>query len=138
MTLKTELPTNSLLPLTAIQQQTQYILPTRIYRQVKYTANNNKLLTTVFVSEENFSLAEKIKSVPAHFEDKMYQHILSQNQCPTSLCPCLPLPASALAVVVAINKDYCHRSPSTLRPWQWWSLLMAVVMDGGGGGMEGR
>jgi hypothetical protein len=34
------------------------------------------------VSEENFSLAERIESVPVHFEDKMYQYILSQNQRP--------------------------------------------------------
>ncbi len=41
MTLKTELPTNSLLPLTTIQQQNQNILPTRIYRQLKYIPNDN-------------------------------------------------------------------------------------------------
>ncbi len=82
MTLKTELPTNLLLPLPTIQQQIQNILPTRIYRQLKYTANDNKLPTIVSVSEENFSLAEKIKSVPVHFKDKMYQYILSQNQRP--------------------------------------------------------
>jgi hypothetical protein len=82
MTLKTELPTNSLLPLTTIQQQTQNILPTRIYRHLKYIANDNKLSTTISVSEENFSLAEKIKSVSVHLEDKMYQYILSQNQHP--------------------------------------------------------
>jgi hypothetical protein len=87
MTLTTELPTNLLLPLTAIQQQTQNILSTRIYRQLKYTANDNKLPTTVSVSEENFSLAEKIESVPVHFKDKMYQYISSQNQHP----PTLPL-----------------------------------------------
>jgi hypothetical protein len=87
MTLKTELPTNLLVPLSTIQQQTQNILPTRIYRQLKYTANDNKLPTTVSVSEENFSLAEKIKSVPVHFKDKMYQYILSQNRDP----PTLPL-----------------------------------------------
>jgi hypothetical protein len=87
MTLKTELPTNLLLPLTTIQQQTQNILPTRIHHQLKYTANDNKLPTTVSVSEENFSLAEKIESVPVHFKDKMYQYILSQNQRP----PTLPL-----------------------------------------------
>ncbi len=80
MTLKTELPMNLLLPLTTIQRQTQNILPTRTYRQLKYTANDNKLPTPVSVSEENFSLAEKIKSVPVHFKDKMYQYILSQNQ----------------------------------------------------------
>jgi hypothetical protein len=87
MTLKTELPRNSLLPLTTIQQQTQNILPTRIYCQLKYTANDNKLPTTISASEENFSLAEKIKCVPIHFEEKMYQYILSQNQRP----PTLPL-----------------------------------------------
>ncbi len=46
-----------------------------------------KLSTTVSVSEENFSLAEKIKSVPVHFKDEMYQYILSQNWRP----PTLPL-----------------------------------------------
>ncbi len=86
MTLKTELPTNLLLPLTTIQRQTQNILPTRIYRQLKYTANDNKLPTTISVSEENFSLAERIESVPVHFKDTMYQYILSQNRRPpTSL-----------------------------------------------------
>jgi hypothetical protein len=64
MTIKTELPANLLLQLTTIQQQTQNILPTRIYRQLTYTANDNKLPTTVSVSEENFSLTERIKSVP--------------------------------------------------------------------------
>jgi hypothetical protein len=68
------------LPLTTIQQQTQNILPTRIYRQLKYTANDNKLPTTVSMSEEKFSLAERIKIVPVHFKDKMYQYILSQNR----------------------------------------------------------
>jgi hypothetical protein len=34
------------------------------------------------VSEENFSLVDRIKSVPVHFEDKMYQYILSQNRRP--------------------------------------------------------
>jgi hypothetical protein len=87
MTLKTELPMNLLLPLTTIQQQTQNMLPTRIYCQLKYTANDNKLPTTISMSEETFSLAEKIESVPVHFEDKMYQYILSQNQHP----PTLPL-----------------------------------------------
>jgi hypothetical protein len=82
MTLKTELPTNLLMPLTTIQRQTQNILPTRIYRQLKYTANDHKLPTTVSVSEEHFSLAERIKSVPVHFENQMYQYILSQNQHP--------------------------------------------------------
>ncbi len=82
MTLKTELPTNLLLPLAMIQQQTQNILPTRIYR-----ANDKKLPTTVSMSKENFSLAERIESVPVHFEDKMYQYILSQNWHP----PTLPL-----------------------------------------------
>jgi hypothetical protein len=82
MTLKTELPMNSLLPLTTIQRQIQNILPTRIYRQLKYNANDNKLPTTVSLLEENFSLAERIESVPVHFEDKMYQYILSQNQRP--------------------------------------------------------
>jgi hypothetical protein len=77
MTLKPELPTNLLLPLTTIQRQTQNILPTRIYRQLKYTTNDNKLPTIISVSEEIFSLAEKIKSVPVHFEDKMHQYILS-------------------------------------------------------------
>jgi hypothetical protein len=52
MTLKTEPPTNLLLSLTMIQQQTQNILPTRIYRQLKHTANDNKLPTTISVSEE--------------------------------------------------------------------------------------
>jgi hypothetical protein len=65
VTLKTELPTNLLLQLTTIQQQTQNIPPTRICRQLKYTANDNKLPTIVSVTEENFSLAERIKSVPA-------------------------------------------------------------------------
>jgi hypothetical protein len=65
MTLKTELPTNLLLQLTTIQLQAQNILPTRICHQLKYTANDNKLPTTVSVSEENFSLTEKIKSVQA-------------------------------------------------------------------------
>ncbi len=65
-----------------IQRQTQNILPARVYRQLKYTANDNKLPTTVSVSEENFSLAERIESVPVHFKDKMYQYILSQNQRP--------------------------------------------------------
>ncbi len=87
MTLKTELPTNFLLPLTTIQQHTQNILPTRICRQLKYTANDNKFPTIVSMSEENFSLAEKIQSVPIHFKDKMYHYILSQNQHP----PTLPL-----------------------------------------------
>jgi hypothetical protein len=87
MTLKTELPTNLLLPLTVIQRQTQNILPTRIYRQLKYTANDNKLPTTVSVSEENFFPAEWIKNVPVHFKDKMHQYILSQNWRP----PTLPL-----------------------------------------------
>ncbi len=36
MTLKTELPTNLLLPLTTIQQKPKNILPTRIYHQLKY------------------------------------------------------------------------------------------------------
>ncbi len=76
MTLKTELPTNSLLPLTTIQRQTQNILPTRIYRQLKYAANDNKLPTTVSVSEENFSLFERIKSVPVHFKDTFPPTIL--------------------------------------------------------------
>jgi hypothetical protein len=87
MTLITELPINLLLPLTTIQQQTQNIIPTRIYCQLKYTANDNKLPTTVSMSEENFSLEERIKSVPVHFEDKMYQYILSKNWHP----PTLPL-----------------------------------------------
>jgi hypothetical protein len=87
MMLKTELPTHLHLPLTVIQQQTQNTLPPTIYSQLKYTVNNNKLPTTVSVSEEKFSLAEKIKSVPVHFEDKMYQYILFQNQHP----PTLPL-----------------------------------------------
>jgi hypothetical protein len=87
MTLKTELPMNLLLSLTTIQPQTQNILPTRIYRQLKYTANDNKLPTTVSVSEEIFSLAEKIESVSVHFKDKIYQYILSQNQ----RLPTLPL-----------------------------------------------
>jgi hypothetical protein len=65
-----------------IQRQTQNILPTRINCQLKYTANDNKLTTTISVSEENFSLAEKIESVPVHFKDQMYQYILSQNQHP--------------------------------------------------------
>jgi hypothetical protein len=99
MTLKTELPTNSLLPLTTIQQQTQNILPTRIYRQLKYTANDNKLPTTISVSEENFSLAEKIESVPVHFEDKMYQYSLSQNRRP----PTANVPFySSLATIVIV------------------------------------
>ncbi len=82
MILKIELPTNLLLPLTTIQQQTQNILPTSIYCQLKYTANDNKFPTTVSMSEENFSQAEKIERVPVHFEDKMYQNILSQNKHP--------------------------------------------------------
>jgi hypothetical protein len=63
MTLETELPMNLLLPLTTIQQQTQNILPTIIYCQLKYTANDNKLPTTVSMSEEKFSLAERIKNI---------------------------------------------------------------------------
>jgi hypothetical protein len=39
------------------------------------------------VSEENFSLAERIESVPEHFKDKVFQYILSQNRHP----PTLPL-----------------------------------------------
>ncbi len=34
----------------------------------KYTTNDNKLPTTISVSEENFSMADWIKSVPVHFK----------------------------------------------------------------------
>ncbi len=37
------------------------------------------------MSEENFSLEERIKSVPVHYEDKMYQYILSQNWRPPTM-----------------------------------------------------
>jgi hypothetical protein len=114
MILKTELPTNLLLPLTTIQRQTQNILPTRIYRQLKYTANDNKLPTTVSVSDEKFSLAEKIESAPAHFEDKMYQYILSQNQHP-------PTPATtattSLRWLAGDNSHYhARKAPAVAEP----------------------
>ena len=87
MTLKTELPTNLLL------HQLQFSNNPKIYYRQEYTTNKNitanddKLHTTISMSEENFSLAERIKSVPIYFEGKMYQYILSQNWRP----PTLPL-----------------------------------------------
>ncbi len=119
MTLITELPINLLLPLTTIQQQTQNIIPTRIYCQLKYTANDNKLPTTVSMSEENFSLEERIKSVPVHFEDKMYQYILSKNWHP----PTLPLKRKFDA-----TNPWDSSVGTQTEPWEelWWKCHPAA------------
>jgi hypothetical protein len=52
------------------------------------------------VSEENFSLADRIESLPVHFEDKKYQYILSQNWHP---------PIAVVGIVIITSATSIHR-----------------------------
>ncbi len=71
MALKTELPKNLLLPLTTIQQQTQNILPTKIYHQLKYMPMTTNF-PPPFPCQKKTSLWQR--------ESKVYQYI-SKLKC---------------------------------------------------------
>jgi hypothetical protein len=99
------------------------------------------------MSEENFSLAERIESVPVHFEDKMYQYILSQNWHPPTttamaeramvmamakvmamMLPPPPMPTMSMATTAAIQGQRLNDGNWTTTMGQQQSALMMTVM----------
>jgi hypothetical protein len=60
MTLKTELPQICSCQQLGFSNKPKLYQPTRIFHLLKYTANDHKLITTISVPEENFSLAELV------------------------------------------------------------------------------